>query len=264
MRKNDVSYVVTNNIGTITGYNDNFASCYLHNQLNPEVNINETLQVNLTNELYNINLENNSVLLIRNAPLPTSQDFLNFLYIRITKQENLYQLKITNWLNWLHQLYTSMDAGYSLMTNINNSHNNLILEKISDIYCFNALYPLLMHMPRKHISCIDSSAFYDVFRIFVNRKNNNEVSKDYSRNIYSRLKTSIKEETGMSNMHVADIMRQNSLLNCSNSNGITMKHTKTTENILIPEFNDNLLNMFLDNLHFLDVHPKKTSEAVQK
>ena len=60
-----------------------------------------------------------------------------------------------------------MESGYSLMTTINNSNNSLAIEKASDIYCFNALYPLLMHIPRKHISCINSSAFYDVFRIWL-------------------------------------------------------------------------------------------------
>ena len=76
------------------------------------------------------------------------------------------------------------------------SHNHLAgnFAQSSDIHSFKALLPLILVKPR-NIPGISLTAVYDILHPFINRRND-KLNKDYLRNTFSRLRTSLKEQTG--------------------------------------------------------------------
>ena len=193
---------------------------------------------------------------------PNHQDQSGLIITNDSKRENvgMYYFKLfdkdktliyVNWLNWIHKIAHSIDKSYNLIKDVNNKYENHIIQK-SDINCFLGLYPLLMHLPHNHVGNISTMSFYDIFRIFCNRKDNNHISKDYSRNIYSRLKTSVNEEFNLKNMTIFDLMKNSNFVNLKNDDDILLKKTQIKNNIIINDYQDKTLEIILDQYYSIN------------
>lgn len=188
----------------------------------------------------------------------THQDQSGLLITNDPKKENvgIYYFKFfdnskliyVNWLNWIHQISDSINNSYNLIKKVNDNYKDHIVHK-SDIHCFSGLYPLLMHLPHNYIGNISTMSFYDIFRIFCNRKDNDRISKDYSRNVYSRLKTSINEEFHVKNMTIFDLMKNSEFINLKNDDDILLKKTQLKDNIIINDYQDKTLEIILDQYY---------------
>ena len=186
-------------------------------------------------------------------------DYKSGIFINNKKEDNqivIYYFKVfednllyANWLDWIHKISQSMNNGYNMMKDTNNLHKDNLTTK-SDIHCFKALFPLLMHMPHNYINNISTMAFYDIFRIFCNRRDNDTITKDYARNIYSRLKTSIHEEFNLKNMNLFDLMQNhNKLIKFDTLDDIGLQNTKLKEPIIIENYKDDMLDIILKQYH---------------
>jgi hypothetical protein len=189
----------------------------------------------------------------------TNQDQSGLIITNDSNKENIgiYYFKFfdndktliyVNWLNWIHKISSSLDGSYNIIKNVNDNYKDHLIHK-SDIHCFIGLYPLLMHLPNNYIGNISTMSFYDIFRIFCNRKDNEYISKDYSRNIYSRLKTSINEEFNLKNMTIFDLMKSSEFINIKNDEDILLKKTKIKNNIIINDYKDKTLEIILDQYY---------------
>jgi hypothetical protein len=192
--------------------------------------------------IVNNNLDYQSGILITNKD--DKQQVL-FYYFKLFNTNLVY----VNWLDWIHKISQSMNSGYQLIKDLNNKHKDDIISK-SDIHCFNGLYPLLMHIPHNYIGNISTLAFYDIFRIFCNRRDNDTISKDYSRNVYSRLKTSINEEFNLKNMSLFELMQYSKeLIKFNNTDQVSLKKTNLKEPIVIKNYQDTMLDIILEQYY---------------
>lgn len=135
-----------------------------------------------------------SVLALKNI-VAQDKPRLFMFYISCKKNKTGYILGIINWLNWINYLYGSLEHNYAIMKNISHQQLKDKVKKSSDIHSFNALLPLISIRPTK-LSNIALTAVYDILHPFVNRRTQ-AICKDYLRNTMSRLRTSLKEQTGV-------------------------------------------------------------------
>ncbi|MFN8769429.1 MAG: hypothetical protein ACK5Z5_02285 [Neisseriaceae bacterium] len=227
----------------ILNYNKLFANLFLNN-INLQIYSELTLD-QIIDYPFKIQQCKKTALLIKNNII-NNQYMLGYFYIYIKKNNNSYLLQFTNWLNWVDNLYTSLNYSYNKMTELNDDVN-IQIEYSSDIHAFNALFPLLMHKPLNFIKQINTHAFFGILRKFINRRDTDIISKDYVQHTYRRLETSIKEQTGMSNIEITEIMKQREILSFRHMGQIYIPNTKIKKNILITDYSDNLLNLFLNN-----------------
>lgn len=242
----DTAIVDIDKENNIVSYNNQFANMFFQENKSNSAN-----KLDLSNiicpDLKKI-IHNKSALLLKNNIID-GQNMLGYFYVHVTKKLNTYQLKIINWLNWIANLYSSLDCGYINMVNLNDK-SIIQVEQSSDIHAFNALYPLLMHKPHSFIKHINTHAFYGILRKFINRKDAEYINKNYTNNTYSRLETSLKEQTGMTCMQITEIMEQRNLLKFRHMNQIYIPHTKLAEDILIEGYKDELLDFLLQNIKY--------------
>lgn len=241
----NIANIQLNLEGFITCFDENFSQLLDITETNViGVHLNTILDDNIFEKITPFKTKITG-LLFKNHKSKSNINTLQVIYLNVTKNTNTYNIKFVNWLNWLNKLYNSSENAYNLITKMNNK-DLLDFNKLSDIYAFNALYPLLMHIPLNHINNISGTAFYDILRNFINRKNNDVINKDYARNVYSRLKTSIREETGISNMLVSDILKNEQLLNLTSPQNLCIANTQLTKNQLFLEYNDEILDLLLN------------------
>ncbi|MFN7093941.1 MAG: hypothetical protein ACK4M7_01120 [Burkholderiales bacterium] len=192
--------------------------------------------------------ETQSVIVLRNQILNNliESNALFMLYVSIQKEENSYSIKIVNWLNWLHNLYKSKENNYNFAGNLNHEEYKDKFRKISDVCCFKALFPLLMHTPFKFGGAIHSNTLYDILHIFVNKRKDNAYTKDYSRNVYSRLKTTLRKEYGLIDADLYDIIKHEKLLNFRYNSEIYIPNTAVYEDVVMPIKGDKFLNYIMN------------------
>ena len=229
----------------ILKYNHQFAKLFLCTIQNKKTNGEHLKLHHILN--CDLSLDTHSTgLLIINRFLQ-SQCMLGYFYVHKKQLGNTYQIQFTNWLNWLANLYDSIDINYNNMININNS-GLIEVEQSSDIHAFNAFYPLLIHRSHDSVNQISTNTLHGVLRKFINRKTAEYISKDYAKCTYRRLETSFKEQTGQLNLTINDIMSHRNKIQFKHLGEIYIPNTKIKQNLLIHGYTDELLNLYLSAL----------------
>ncbi len=158
------------------------------------------------------------------------------LYTLIRRENDEYHIRIINWLNWLHNIYGSIELGYESLSLINDKYEKNDFKSLSNIACFKAFYPLLALTPNK----FNPLAFYNILRIFTPKKQE-AYSKDYTRNICSRLITNVKREIGISISNPIEVIKNEDLLNFRYKGEICIPNTSTINDLIIPVETDHFL-----------------------
>jgi hypothetical protein len=188
-----------------------------------------------------------SLLVFRNHKLSNVEEpLVTALYITITKDDEAISICMTNWLNWIRQLNHSINNNYILISNMNESKYRKKISQLLEIYWFKALSPLLMHIPNAFIGMINSWAFFDILKLFNNKRGENIFSKDYNRDMVSRIRHYIKRRKDfMAHIDVIDILKDDSLINLEYNNELFIPHSILNEDIILTINEDKLLENFL-------------------
>ena len=183
---------------------------------------------------------------------------LLLMYMNITKTDNGYKIYLVNWINWIHSLYDSLNNGYNFLSEFNAQDNTNKFTKISDIYCFKVFQPILSLIPIKKLRIsLKSDSLYSIFNSFINLRNKNKEKasfKDYNRNVYSRLNTSIKKEFGVKYNHdtLGNFIKKINLCINENITDMFILNTELKNNILISIKQDQLLEHYFNNCNIID------------
>jgi hypothetical protein len=236
------SYLVTDTHYNIIRHNQHFEQIFIQNNANKNI----ANLASILKDLDKIKVKQ-SCLTVNNNTI-NKTPMLSYYYCTFShNNNNTYTIQIINWLNWLHNLYQSMDIGYHKILALTDN-NTILPTTSSDIHSFNGLLPLLMHNPSSHIHKIKPSAFHAILRKFMNRKNSEHMSKYYAQYTYKRLTTSIREQTGCFLMEVAELMKHRDILNFRYNGEIYIPNTIIKQDLLINDFHDPFLSFYLSSL----------------
>jgi hypothetical protein len=180
-------------------------------------------------------------------------DAIFILYLTLEKITNNYVINIVNWLNWLHNINKSIEYSYAFIKKFNQTTCKSRFKRISDIHCFKALQPLLMHMPHKFK--INPLSIYDIMHLFVKKDTDKIISKDYSRNVLSRLQTSLRKEIGLNNVEIIDLIKDDELLIIKQKNQICISNTVLHEDMIFFVEGDKLLEWMMQRKNVLATSP---------
>lgn len=172
-----------------------------------------------------------------------------FLYLYIVKHEDFYTIRIINWLNWVHHLYESFGKSYNFVSNLNNELNKDNFVSISDASCFKALYPLITHVPYKFVYGINQGVLFDIMHLFVKQRDEDKFTKDYARNIYSRLRTNLKKEFEIENVDMMTIIQNEELLKIKANGEIFIPRVQLKKDMLCQIESDSFLDNLINGLH---------------
>lgn len=169
------------------------------------------------------------------------------LYALVERYENYFTVKIVNWLNWLHGIDNSLEHGYTCISKLKFGSSKLFV-KSSIASTFKALYPLIAHIPQKFNGGIFPSTIAKRMQLFALKPSLNGYSRDYARNIYSRIKTNLEKEYDQDHVDVIDLIDNNErLLNIVLDDEVSIPHTELTKNIMVNnEFSDILLDSIIN------------------
>jgi hypothetical protein len=207
----------------------------------PEIDI-----INLLNKLRDG--QSTSNLIFKNTKInDRTQQGLLVIYLNVRKVANEYYFEMVNWITWLHYIHQSLDGGYSCINKFHDSGQINHFKEISDIYCLKALHPLLLHIPNQHFEFINGHSLYNVMRNFI-KSHKNKKTKDYSRNAYSRINTSIKEEFGIIHYHHSlGLFLNKPIVDCIRNGEMCIPNTSLHNELLIPINRDYLLEHLIKN-----------------
>ena len=172
---------------------------------------------------------------------------LLMMYVVIDKSTDDYIVIFTNWLNWLHNISSSLENSYLSMSKFNDSLKQNDFNNISDAACYKALYPLLTYIPNKLSNGVSQISLYEVMRVFMQLRDMH-YSRDYSRNISSRIRTSLKKDYGHAHSYAIDIIKDQSLVNINFDGEIMIPNTILSNNIINPINHDNFLVYIINTL----------------
>lgn len=236
--------------------NDNFKylfnlSQFIGDTELPNIPVANVFPHNLNEILQSINSKKiNSVMLIQNRNENNSLDSaIMFLYLNITKTKDNYFLRIVNWLNWLHNIYQSFGHSYQLISNLGSIIKKDDFCKISDASCFKAMYPLITYVPNKFVYGINHGVLFDIMNLFIKQRGGEKCTKDYTRNIYSRLRTNLRKEFQLENIEMMDIIQDDQLLNIKIKDEIQIPKTMLKKNIATRINNDKFLDMVINTAY---------------
>ena len=170
---------------------------------------------------------------------------LSIFYVMIEKSENYYNVRLTNWLNWLHGVSGSLESSYSLISKFNDNTKYTEFESLSGAACYKALYPLLTYLPNKSSSGVTSISFFNILRVFFKLRDV-KFSRDVARNVYSRIRTSLKKEYGHNYADVIDLIKKDDLVNINFNGDIVIPNTTLVSNTMYQINHDKFLLSILD------------------
>lgn len=259
MKNIKVSYVKLNLEYRVIEYNQNFVNFFnLENkqtlldqsikELIPDINQESYL------EFYDLGEDEQKALLIfRNHRLiDVAEPLVSIVYVTVIKQANAIIVQVANWLNWIWHLNSSLNSGYNMITSMDEAKYRKKIGQLLEMYWFKALSPLLMHIPNGFIGIINAWAFFDILKIFNNKRGENLFSKDYNRDTISRIRNSIRRNMGLhAHVDVTDILKDNRLINLKYNNELFIPHSVLAEDIILVAKRDvlleNILNISMHN-----------------
>jgi hypothetical protein len=245
----------------ITGYNQNFINFFgLENNGNLFGQLISNVIPGVTQKVY-LKLcasggdRPGSFLIFRNHSLAqVTEPLVSIIYVLVTKESDAIIVRLVNWLNWIWQLNSSIDNNYNMITHMDESKHRKKIAQLSEMYWFKSLSPLMMHIPNGFIGMISSWAFFDILKIFNNKRGENHFSKDYNRDMLSRIRHSIKKDHGLKkHVEVSDILKDNLLINLRYNNELFIPYSVLKEDIVLSADKDMLLEYIL-NMSFHEMN----------
>jgi hypothetical protein len=179
--------------------------------------------------------------------LATHNNSILIMYTLVEKNDSHYVIRIINWLNYIHGISNSLEIGYSLMSKFNDSTRKTEFSKISDASCYKALYPLVTYLPRKSSNGVSQISLYEIMRVFVKLRDM-QYSRDYARNVYSRIRTNLKQEYNLENTDVIDLIKNEEILNINFNGEIHIPYTTLVKNIILLIEHDYMLLSIIDTI----------------
>ena len=191
--------------------------------------------------------EKQSFILLYNTQVNKANEnnALLIMYAVVQKNDNCYTVRVINWLNWLHGISSSLENSYSLISKFNNNTKQTDFTSLSDAACYKALYPLLTYLPNKLSNGVTPISLFEIMRVFVKQREIN-FSRDYARNIYSRVRTSLRKEYGHNNTNVIDLIKNDELVKINFDGEILIPNTTLEKNIMYPIEHDSFLMSIID------------------
>ncbi len=169
------------------------------------------------------------------------------LYILVKRYKDHYTVKIINWLNWLYGVHHTLESAYKCINKFNHETAKQPFAKLSVASGFKALYPLITHIPLKFNGGIFPSAMAEIMQAFAIKRKTNYYSRDYARNIYSRIKTDLKNEYNLEYVDAIDLIHNNDLLNIVFDDEVSLANTELVHNLIFSnEYPDGLLNTIIE------------------
>ncbi|MDQ5920884.1 MAG: hypothetical protein QG673_940 [Pseudomonadota bacterium] len=208
----------------------------------------------LTNHLNKLGLgEQTSLVLFCNIAIPIQAEpnkhALLILYSLINRQDDYFTVKMVNWLNWIHGNANSMENSYIMMSQFNTNTVKTKFKHISDSACYKAFYPLVTHIPHKFHAHVLQTSLFEIFRIFIKQRDDNaKYSRCYGRNLESRIKTNLKKEYSLTNVKLADLIKNDYLLNINFDGQICVPNTSLINNIMLTINQDDLLTSIMNKM----------------
>jgi hypothetical protein len=254
MKNINVSYVRVDLEYKIIEYNQHFINFFSleHEQTILDRSITEvipSISQKTYLKLYDLcDSDQKSLLIFRNHRLTgVVEPLVCIAYVTITREVDAIVVRVANWLNWIWQLNSSLNNGYNMITSMDESKHKKKIRQLLEMYWFKALSPLLMHIPNGFIGMINSWAFFDILKIFNNKRGENIFSKDYNRDTISRIRHYIKRSKGLdAHIDVTDILKDNMLINLTYNNELFIPHSVLEEDIVLVADKDMLLDDILD------------------
>ena len=248
----NISYFKLDLSGKTIEYNEDFINLFNLNCIKEQLSIECIFDVETMNQYQFMNEmeigEHRSFIQFRNFQIKNNHQAMLILYIIVTKQNNYYLIRMVNWLNWLHNIVNSMEYGYGLIKDFNDTMSKNIFTKISDASCYKALYPLATYIPRKLSNGISQLSLFEIMRIFIKQRNELKYSRDYARNIYSRIRTNLKQEYGLYSMDIIDLLKNDNIVNIKFGDQICIPRTILAKNITVLVEHDALLILLINKL----------------
>ena len=207
-----VARLKLNNNYEIVNYNSHFNKLFNPNSTSMTMisanthisNILKSSEINIVDILKTLQNESSvSYIYFKNISIhDRTHSGLLLIYVKVSRIHDEYYFEMVNWIAWLQHIHKSLENGYLCISEFNNNKYSKNFRTISDIYCLKALHPLLSHIPSQYFEFINQNSLYNVMRSFIKLRKNkivreNKRPKDFARNVYSRIHTSIKEEFGI-------------------------------------------------------------------
>lgn len=191
-----------------------------------------------------------SFMLLRNNTINNAKqnNALLFLYAIVEKSTRGYSIRLVNWLNWIHNIHASLEHSYSFVSELNNTVEKDDFAQISDASCFKAFYPLVTYVPDKFRSGINRGVLFDIMHLFVKQRHDDKLTKDYQRNVYSRVRTSLKKDFNLDAVDIADLVKNDKFVTLKYGDDIHIPNTTITKNISQPVPHDKLLLSVMDSM----------------
>ena len=237
----------------------NVVDCNIHSQRlfglsqHTKPLLRDILQVNLADyisEEMTVNEQKSFILFKNSTTKPnTSNNAILVLYCLVSKHDNGYQLLFVNWLNWLHYITRSLEVSYLFMSEFNNVRTKEEFVKISDAGCYKALFPLITYIPNKSTSGVGQISLFEIMRIFIKQRDNSLYTRDYARNVYSRIRTNLKQDYNLTSIDFIDLLKNPKLLKINFNGHIYLIDTLLIKNIFLKINPDVFLILVIQALH---------------
>ena len=251
-----VSYLKIGLNYQILDYNKNFVDFFgLHNERLTKLNFTDIIQTVNPNTYNCVSQlqpdENMTILLFKtcNTSSTSISDGVIIIYAVIKRVNDGYIINFVNWLNWINSLYHSLENGFTSISNLNDETFESKINYLSETYWFKAFLPLLTHIPKSLISLMSSHILFKILRFFNNKRGANRFSKDYNRDTISRIKTNIKQTTGIASPDISMLVENASLVDIHRGNQIIIRETSLSEDVLIFPEKDELLEFLIGKLN---------------
>ena len=258
MKELKISYLKLDLDCKIINHNDDFGQLFnlepLHDEIinQPLKNI-DTLKISFPAKFFKLlnkmdSDDTQSLILVKNNRINDADEdnALLFIYAAITRHDEGYSIRMVNWLNWIHGIHQSLNRGYSFVSGLSAAVPQSDFAQLSDASCFKALYPLITHVPNKFSNSISQAVLFDIMHLFIKQRNGNKCTKDYSRNVYSRLRTNLKKEFKLDDINVAEFIKNEELMMINYNDNIQIPNTAIVKNIVQVVSHDQLLLSVID------------------
>jgi len=251
MYHNQIAYIKINDTGQILDHNVKASLLlYITKQNLNEAIITDVIPMSISflNTLLSQAKEEKytRALIFKNLP---DKNALILLYFVIEEVDGGYSIKFINWLNWINNIYNSLESNYITISNLDYAYFRSKIKLLTETNWFRTLLPLLMHIPKNFVSLINSRAFFDIMKVFSNKRNN-EYSKDYNRDTLSRIKNWVKKDTGISSIDIKMLIDNDFLINIIDDDQLIVRNNLLTEDLVIFPEKDQLLECLIRNYIF--------------
>lgn len=251
MKPLNVAYLKLDVVFNVLDYNDNLKPLFNVETLSNSKQVSATitdLPGNLLDMLGNLQQDElKSLIIIKNNPHNEDSAVL-VLYTIIQKTPDSYIIRIVNWLNWIHELLSSVSNSYDFIENLEQNVKHEDFNKISKVACFKVFYPLITHIPSKFIQSISQISLFNIMHLFIKTKNDDKYSKDSARNLYVNLRNSLKHDDNLDSCSIFDVLQDDKKLPINHNGNIQIPKTTISQSIAFQVKPDKFLTNLIDAL----------------